>query len=168
MKHVNGKLIAILLLGLCLQVTQAQTALFVKEKSGTNTPFNLSTLKSLTFTGTTVVVNKKDASTSTFLRTDVRYMNFVENATNDIVPIGDSQNDKLMVYPNPVKDVLNIQLANAHTTVIEIVDMMGKVVLRSVINSTHNIISVSSLPKGIYLLRSNEGGIKLSTKLIKQ
>ncbi|MFZ4546357.1 MAG: PA14 domain-containing protein [Bacteroidales bacterium] len=76
MKHNHIITFAVLILGLGLQAAQAQTALFVKEKAGTNTPYNLSSLKMLTFNADNVIVNKKDASTRSYVRTNVQRMNF--------------------------------------------------------------------------------------------
>jgi hypothetical protein len=166
MKHRKLKTCAVLLLGLGLQATQAQTALFVKQKVGTNTPFNLSTLKSLTFDGSNVTVNKKDASTSSFVRTNVQYMNFGINT--DIAAIVD-KNSKLTIYPNPVKDVLNIEIANENSqnTELEIVGIDGKVALRSTLYNSVSSFSVATLAKGLYLLRCNNGRNIISTKFIK-
>jgi len=168
MKHKKLKTCVVLLLGLGLQATQAQTALFVKQKVGINTPFNLSTLKSLTFAAGNVIVNKKDASTSSFARTNVQYMNFGINT--DIVQINGAESSKLTLFPNPVLDVLNVEIANAglQATIIEIAAIDGKVALRSVLHNTKSSISVSSLPKGIYLLRSNNGTSTTNIKFIKQ
>jgi len=168
MKYKKLQTCAVLLLGLGLQATLAQTALFVKQKVGSDTPFNLSTLKSLTFAGSNVTVNKKDASTSSFVRSNVQYMNF--GVTTDIAPINGVEKSKLILFPNPVLDVLNIEIANAglQATLIEIVGIDGKVALRSVLHNTKSSISVSYLPKGLYLLRSNNGTNTTNLKFIKQ
>ncbi len=79
MKNYIINIFVALLLGAGLQTTQAQTALFVKEKTGTTTPYNLSTLKMVTFNAGNVVVNKKDASTSSYVRNNLQYLNFGEN-----------------------------------------------------------------------------------------
>ncbi|MEI7502087.1 MAG: T9SS type A sorting domain-containing protein [Paludibacter sp.] len=156
------KICAVLLLGLGLQATQAQTALFVKQKVGNNTPFNLSSLKSLTFAGSNVTVIQKDASTSSFVRTNVQYMNFAENNPTELTPINGEQNSKLTLFPNPVQDVLNIEMSNVglKPMQIEIVGIDGKVALLTVLHNRNSSISVSSLPKGLYLLRSNIGTSK--------
>jgi len=168
MKHRKLKTCAVVLLGLGLQATQAQTALFVKQKVGTNTPFNLSTIKSLTFAGSNVTVNKKDASTSSFVRSNVQYMNFGINT--DIAPINGAVNIKLKLFPNPVQDILNIEIANENSqnTELEIVGIDGKVALRNTLYNSVNSFSVATLPKGLYLLRCNNGRNITSKKFIKQ
>ena len=163
------KKLKILLLMLCsLLIAQAQTALFINEKVGTNTPFILNTIKVITFAAGNITVNLKDASTSTFARTDVKYLNFGMNSTNEIVPINGMQNAELRLYPNPVKDILHIEIANSQSTQIEILGIDGRTVMSNLITNTHSTISVSPLPNGLYLLRSNDGTIISSKKFIKQ
>ena len=170
MKNKKLRTCVVLLLGFGLQTAQAQTALFVKQKVGANTPFNLSTLKKLTFGGVNVTVVKNDASTSSFVRANVQYMNFGEYKSTEIVPIKEDQTPKLTLFPNPVQDMLSIEIANAGLipTQIEIVGIDGKVALRSVLHIDNCYISVSSLPKGLYLLRSSNGTCTANMKFIKQ
>jgi len=141
-----------------IQAILSQTALFVKVKSGANTPYNLTTLKSLTFEDGKVKVNKKDASFSTFVRTDIQHLTFAENITTELV----SQNtkNKLRIYPNPVVDILNIELESTFPLQIEIVSIDARVVLSTILLSNKSSISVTSLPKGLYLLRSSIGTAK--------
>jgi len=168
MKHKKLKTCVVLLLGLGLQATQAQTALFVKQKVGINTPFNLSTLKSLTFDGSNVTVNKKDASTSSFVRSNVQYMNFGVNT--DIDPINGEKKNKLTLYPNPVQDVLNIAYTNenAQNIQIEIVGIDGKVALKTRLGNATSSISVATLPRGFYVCRIINGTKIQTGKFVKQ
>jgi hypothetical protein len=78
MKNNNIIILVLLLQCFGLQVAQGQTALFVKEKAGANTPYNLKSLKMLTFSAGNLVVNKKDASTSSYVRSNIQYLNFGE------------------------------------------------------------------------------------------
>ena len=168
MKHKKFKTCAVLFFALGLQTTQAQTALFVKQKVGSNTPFNLSTLKSLTFAAGNVIVNKKDASTSSFARTNVQYMNFGVNT--DIAPINGEKNSKLTLFPNPVQDVLNIAYTNenAQNMLLEIVGIDGKVALKTQLGNATSIISVATLPRGFYVCRIINGTKTQTGKFVKQ
>jgi glucuronoarabinoxylan endo-1,4-beta-xylanase len=69
------------------------------------------------------------------------------------------------VYPNPVKDVLNIDF-NTNNTSCEIFDMQGKMVLKLVSGSTQ--FNVSNLSKGIYTLKITDLGQTKTYKIIKE
>lgn len=69
------------------------------------------------------------------------------------------------IYPNPVKDVLNIDF-NTGTASSEIFDMQGKMVLKLASGNTQ--FNVSNLPKGIYTLKITDLGQTKTYKIIKE
>lgn len=90
------------------------------------------------------------ASGGTFTVQEILYFSTgAATASNNI------SQTKLMVYPNPAKDILNIE--GDHKSV-DVFDMFGKLVLSSEYSKT---INVSSLANGIYMLNINtEEGIQ--------
>ncbi len=72
----------------------------------------------------------------------------------------------LIMYPNPTKDVLNINTTNLPNALYTVFDMQGRRVLNAKL--TTNSIDVSDLSAGNYLLRIlSEGKVK-TQKFIKQ
>jgi Secretion system C-terminal sorting domain len=71
-----------------------------------------------------------------------------------------SQIDGLNMYPNPAKDVLNIETASNSTISIEIYDLVGKQVMNT--NVVNNQVNISGLNTGIYVAKITEEG-KIST-----
>ncbi len=89
-------------------------------------------------------------------------INVVENlGTNDIA------NQSIKVYPNPVKDVVNLQTSKEVNT-IAIYNLAGQKIISKEVNIINPSLNVSSLPKGVYILKveTNEGSI--SHKIIKE
>lgn len=70
---------------------------------------------------------------------------------------------KLAYFPNPVKDVLTIR-NDVNITTIKIYDLTGKQVITDKFDSKNVNIDVSSLPKGVYMVKI---GGENSTKTIK-
>lgn len=67
---------------------------------------------------------------------------------------------KLTIYPNPVRDVLYIDMENAQFIQLEILDASGRLVKRVI--EFNSFIEVSDLAKGIYSLRvTTSEGIKI-------
>lgn len=64
-------------------------------------------------------------------------------------------NAALIIYPNPVKDVLNIQLPGK--AALSLINQHGDVVISKTIENSGSI-NVSHLPAGIYYLRNNITG----------
>jgi len=80
---------------------------------------------------------------------------WILSRNNNIVlnlPQNEAKTD-IMVYPNPVKDKLNIETSNAHILNINIIDMNGKIVTtKKLTNSKQHTISTARLSKGNYIL----------------
>ena len=173
MKHKKLLLCALLLFGFGLTGIKAQTHLYVKEKSGTQTPFTASSIRTLTFAAGKLAVNKTDGNLGTCALSAIRYLSF-NDYTTDVPQISSRQGSKLAIYPNPVARQLQIsyETAKAGNVEVEIIDLQGKVLHQQVISSNaganHATIAVTKLPNGIYLCRVNKGTSIETTKFLKQ
>ncbi len=71
-----------------------------------------------------------------------------------------SLNTQIAIYPNPTKDVLNVEceMANEKAT-LTITDMLGNVVKQMPFNTQHITFNITDLNEGVYniSLQSNEG-----------
>lgn len=82
-----------------------------------------------------------------------------------ITNVGESHEDKLDIWPNPVKDVLNLGTNDLQE--VEIIGMDGRIILtiRNVLES----VNVSSLSAGCYLMKATRNdGIIVMQKFVKQ
>ena len=73
---------------------------------------------------------------------------------------------KLIVYPNPVTDVFQIQGLSGVSS-ISITDLGGRSWLQKQVSEGENI-SVNDLPKGVYLLKIKNNESTLKHKLVKK
>lgn len=71
-----------------------------------------------------------------------------------------------LVYPNPVQDVLYVNLEQAGK--LEIFDMQGRNVLKMQLEAGKNLIPAGSWNKGIYLLKITDANGLLRQNIIKQ
>ena len=76
---------------------------------------------------------------------------------------------ELIISPNPVRDVLSLQIDRPFTEerVLQIFDLSGSLILNQILapSSTHVEIPVSHLPKGMYLIDFNGQARKKLVKL---
>ncbi|MFD0991186.1 T9SS type A sorting domain-containing protein [Mariniflexile jejuense] len=85
------------------------------------------------------------------------YIIFSNSAT---LAVQDIEHYKSSLYPNPVKNVLNIKTVNNDIIKLELYNLLGKKVASN-INSNH--INVENLSKGIYLVQiTTETGVSTS------
>jgi hypothetical protein len=159
----NKRLLCVVfLLSIGFSSLQAQNALYVKEKSGTQTSFTLNSLRKLTFPAGNLTVIKTDGYTSTYAFSTIRSLTF-SDLINNISPIVKKERSNLTLYPNPVIDQLQMsyETLKEGSVQTEIIDFQGRVLHRQTIScqegSNQAIISVAQLQRGIYLFRLQNG-----------
>ncbi|SFH86729.1 M4 family metallopeptidase [Halpernia frigidisoli] len=78
--------------------------------------------------------------------------------------VGLTTESAVSIYPNPVKDVLNVNIKGDYT--YQIFSANGQSVLAG--NATDKTVNVAKLPVGLYILKITQGGKTSSHKLIKK
>jgi hypothetical protein len=171
MVHKKVKLVTLFLFGIGLTGIKAQSTLYVREHSGMQTSYTLSSIRKLTVPTGYVTVNKTNGNMSAFALNNIRYLNF--NDLTDVSQIDVQGNSNIVIYPNPVVDQLQISYKSieAGNVQIGIIDMQGKVLYRqtliSQIGINHLLIPVSQLSKGIYVCRLQSDNKTEIIKFIK-
>jgi hypothetical protein len=172
MKNNRFRLCALLLLCIGLTGLKAQSTLYVKEKSGTQTTIVLSDLKKLAIPPGSLVITKTTGSTSTFALSNLRYLSFI-NYTTDVRSIETDGNSSLSIFPNPVSDQLHISYKTAQACKVQfaIVNVQGSIVQQQSLSSqsgtNHATFAVNHLPVGLYILRLQSGSILETIKFYK-
>jgi hypothetical protein len=83
---------------------------------------------------------------------------FIVSDTTDIcgsVGIAKVANGKMIAYPNPVQDMLNISFIDKATT-LDVYDLTGRRLMHFIPEYDQISIDVSSLQSGVYILRSDQ------------
>ncbi|WP_207512944.1 reprolysin-like metallopeptidase [Longitalea luteola] len=77
---------------------------------------------------------------------------------------------KVNVFPNPVYNVVNINLTGfAGRSDISLFDVNGRVVLRRQVNTINTQLDIAALPAGVYMMKIMNGGREVNmTKIVKQ
>jgi hypothetical protein len=73
--------------------------------------------------------------------------------------------NKVLIYPNPVVDVLNIQTDEVVTQIV-VLDLTGKVVLQ--LNGNHRTVNLQSIPTGNYIVRIHTETAIIPVRIVKQ
>ncbi len=75
--------------------------------------------------------------------------------------------DSFVVYPNPVKNILNLEYTSEISTV-SVINLLGQQVLTKTINATATQLDVSQLNTGTYLVYVTAGNVQKTIKVVKQ
>jgi Zn-dependent metalloprotease len=141
------------------------TGKFRIQNNGVNTTdiiyFDAVTIKGRTNTTGTGNVVTLAAATKAALQ--LKSLSLTGGLSEDVPPI----NDKILLYPNPVVNTLNIA-ANEKITVIRIHTLTGSLVLTKLDNSDHLTLDLSYLAKGIYIVEIVTDNGTTVKKIIKK
>lgn len=173
MKNKKRKFVMWIILVISLTSLQAQNTLFIKEKSGVQTPYSLVNVKKLTFASGNITVNKKDGSINTYAIMNLRYLNFGTDGTSIISQLGVEENFSVLLYPNPTSDQLHVQYVSAmfEKVQLQITDMQGRIILQQSLDSQLGIncttIPVQQLKNGLYICQLHFGNKLETCKFLK-
>lgn len=94
--------------------------------------------------------------------TEVRVDNLVLVNTGATASVNDLFATDLAVYPNPTNSIVNVS-SKYDITKIEVFNLLGK----NVLTSNENKVNISSLSKGIYLIKVKSDDLVAMKKIIK-
>ena len=79
------------------------------------------------------------------------------------------ENDTFEYYPNPTSDIVTFNLKNTATKIdsIEVMDVLGKTLLTKTNHYSAAAIDLSSLSKGMYLVKVKANGQEKTVKITK-
>jgi hypothetical protein len=76
----------------------------------------------------------------------------------DITSINENNSDKVAVYPNPLKDKVNVKAEQMKS--LTVVNMTGQVVMRQDVDTDETTLDLSELNSGLYILNiETESGV---------
>ncbi|MBA7530880.1 hypothetical protein ES705_23091 [subsurface metagenome] len=95
-------------------------------------------------------------------------INYIDMAKKEITGMSEINSDKIMVYPNPVTQELNIESGEIEFTKVEITNINGRVMLTRSVAGMFKIQLPVSLPDGIYIVKiSNENQLYHEKIMVK-
>jgi hypothetical protein len=92
---------------------------------------------------------------------------FQVSAWSTTLQATDFENNSFKVYPNPVKDVLEIS-AKQPITSIEVYNLIGQQVIAKPFDANHAKVDMRTLPQGTYMVRVTVGSLTKTLKVIKE
>lgn len=97
------------------------------------------------------------------VRADITVL--VDNNLN----LNDIPSNSFYMFPNPTSDVLHIKFPNAVNNIrATIHSVQGKILMTQVLNDEHEVIDISSLANGMYLLTINTDNTSMTKRIIKR
>lgn len=88
--------------------------------------------------------------------------------TNCTLGVNNPAKDEITLFPNPVKDILNVNTTTNSFTSYQLTDLTGKTVAGGAVSSPETAIPLSQLSNGIYLIRLIGGENVTTLKIVKE
>ncbi len=165
------RLLGLILLGFGLTALQAQSKLYARSNNGNQIGVLLDSIRTITFTGANLQVNKSNNSSASFAINDQRYLSFIPyEAGSALVEM--TRSTAFTVYPNPTNNELTVEfnLQALAKVKVDIYAIEGQLLLQQnaegFVGANNIKISTSALAPGIYLLSLSEGNQRISKRLI--
>lgn len=153
--HQMKKLIFTLMFVFAMCGLNAQSyELVIKMNDGTETIWNYESLHNICFEDETtlIIVERDNLYTHPYNIAEINKLYF--NSSENIFELGENNNS--FVFPNPAKD--DIRIIGIKNQEIEIISIDGKSMLRIFYDGKS--LDVSSLPQGLYLIKTNNKTLK--------
>ena len=81
------------------------------------------------------------------------------------VGVDSQKTNTLQIYPNPASDWITVNTRNFNLGLAEIIDLSGRIVLKSHLKSNSNRVNISKLSPCIYIVKvSDSQGLVIDTK----
>jgi len=154
-------LLLILLYSFGIAVVQAQN-LIIRFTDGTENADQLSSLQKLSFDSGSLVISYKNGSTALYALPEIQKLYF--GAITLIPDEPAATENSMSIYPNPALNEIHLENIPAGTSMIFIYRMDGKLVMQQPAKVSTELINISNLECGLYLLVANTK----TAKFIKQ
>jgi len=169
MKNKNFKFFSVLLFLFLTQYGMAQT-MYVKQIDNIQTTYSINNISKMTFSPGNILIDQINGNDVQYNLDSVRYIAFQLYTVG--VQENNSNEQRISVYPNPVRSILNIDLRNIinESGTIQILSMNGSLLKSNPISSNAGCqqVDVSNLAKGVYLCKIICGQRTETIKFVKQ
>ncbi len=171
MRDIVIKLILLIISGLVFSEIHAQSdSLYVKEHSGTIAAYSLGNINKISFSHGSLIIDQINDESVVYGLINLQHLTFRDTTTVAVEKeiIAD---DRLYLFPNPVKDILYIDISGSSATpeVLSIISLQGEVLKTHIIHSD-GVVSVhmSHLANGLYFCHLQGKDVNRVVKIIKQ
>jgi hypothetical protein len=124
-----------------------------------------------TFNFTTKVVTQTNADSTAI----TQVVSGPQRITYKVVLIAKSVNSinklsegTLSVYPNPVKDMIQLNSTEKEISSIQILNLQGQILVSKVVNKLNYTMNLSDLPTGIYFAKIRCGNELITQKIVRK
>lgn len=158
-KKTNLFKLAFMLLLMSSVFVKAQTTVTVNYFDESNQVFSVEESGKLFFNDDNLMINTNGTNTTSIPVALIKRITFSE----EMMETTELTIENLVLYPNPATNFIRIQSNSGELIDVKIYSMQGQLLLSGKYFSSENI-DVSSLEKGIYVVKADKSNLKMIKK----
>lgn len=128
----------------------------IQNKDNSQWVSDISAVRSILFPGDQMQVNLRSGQVKSIAKTEIRKVIFKVATGTQVV-----KESKMLVFPTITRDYIQIMNSEDTISTLQIFGVDGKVVSAKAITPGLNVLNLSLLNSGIYILRSGEDTFKV-------
>lgn len=152
--------IVLMLMAFWFATASASKYMNIDVSNGNTENIEISSIKTIVFSEGKMQINFVQGGSNSMIISEIRKIGF--DNLNDMKRTVESEN--LIVYPNPVSDVLHIENKNGTTLRIELFSLDGKKLKAKISSEEIHNLDVTTLKSGLYILKAGDMTFKISKK----
>lgn len=142
----------LLLAGISPSLVKAQR-MTINLKDGNKQEINLTTLQKISFSSNNMVLNYTNAAFTSLAINDIRKITMISGPADVKNTLADKS--KMSIFFNAAENQITIKNAPEKSAKAYVYRMDGVLLLYSEVSSSNNLLNISSLANGLYLLKIN-------------
>ena len=131
----------------------------IKLQDGTEDTQEINLLQNLQFSDGSLQINFLSGTLTTYELSTVSTLYFQQYPTSVEEDL-QSGSQEISIYPNPASDVIYLKNTPETGSIVSIYRIDGMLIFQMQISSQNQVIDVSNLTNGLYLIRVNNQAIK--------
>ena len=94
-------------------------------------------------------------------------IDIVVESPNEILNLRGNPNELFLVYPNPIKDKINVKLSEkvSGPVNVQVYNLLGNMIYNKLVVGKHNVIDINGWERGVYLIRV-DNLVSTETKIV--
>jgi len=133
--------------------------MLIKMNDATEVGHDITSIKKMSFNNGLMVLSRNEGTSDTYSISEIQKLYF--NLETSVINSNPSNKALLSVYPNPADNIIIVDNIPHGTETIFIYNLKGALVLKQHIDDITESIDVSSLPKGLFVLRAQDINVKI-------
>lgn len=138
---------------------KAQKDLTIEFKDNSKVSSTISEINKITFTGSVINIKSNSGTSTSYAVSTIKLLSFGTVSGFETTSTAD-----IYIYPNPATDYITVEHLPATDVDVYVYSISGVKVLFKQLNNLSNSLDISSLNRGLYILKIEDLSVKFNKR----